>query len=95
MSRLTDTQLVLLSKASQRDDHAVELPPNLKGTAAQQIIAHLLGQALLQEVLATRQMPVWRRDEEDQAVALVITPAGLEAIGLGEDTRGTPVHPAI
>jgi hypothetical protein len=31
---LTDTQLVLLSSASQREDHLVTLPPNLKGGAA-------------------------------------------------------------
>jgi hypothetical protein len=29
--KLTDTQLVILSAASQRQDHGVELPPNLKG----------------------------------------------------------------
>jgi hypothetical protein len=33
MSRLTDTQLVILSAASQRDDRGVELPANRKGEA--------------------------------------------------------------
>ena len=28
MARLTDTQLIILSAASQRDDHGVELPAN-------------------------------------------------------------------
>ena len=32
--KLTDTQLVLLSAASQREDGAVVLAPNLKGGAA-------------------------------------------------------------
>ena len=32
--KLTDTQLVLLSAASQREDRAIELAPNLKGGAA-------------------------------------------------------------
>ncbi len=31
MPKLTDTQLVILSAASQRDDRGVELPANLKG----------------------------------------------------------------
>jgi hypothetical protein len=31
MTKLTDTQLLILSKAAQREDHAIELPPNLKG----------------------------------------------------------------
>lgn len=93
MTRLTDTQLVLLSKASQREDHAVEVPLKLRGAAAQHVIAPLLDRCILEEILATTQMPVWRRDGEDQAVALVITPAGLEAIGLGEDSGEIPVHP--
>jgi hypothetical protein len=29
--KLTDTQLVILSAASQRQDHGVDLSPNLKG----------------------------------------------------------------
>lgn len=57
------------------------------------MITPLLERCLLEEILATTQMPVWRRDGEDQAVALVITPTGLEAIGLGEDNGGIPVHP--
>jgi hypothetical protein len=35
---LTDTQLIILSKASQRDDGAVELPRNLKGGAAHRVV---------------------------------------------------------
>ena len=31
--KLTDTQLVLLSSAAQRDDHLVVLPEKLKGGA--------------------------------------------------------------
>ena len=33
--KLTDTQLVLLSAASQRDDRALERPSNLTGSAAE------------------------------------------------------------
>ena len=33
-AKLTDTQLLNLSRAAQRDDHAIDLPPNLKGGAA-------------------------------------------------------------
>ena len=34
MARLTDTQLVILSAASQREDRGVELPANVQGKAA-------------------------------------------------------------
>ena len=37
MARLTDTQLVILSAASQREDGGVELPANLKGEAARKL----------------------------------------------------------
>ena len=35
MARLTDTQLIILSAASQRDDRGVELPANVKGEAGE------------------------------------------------------------
>jgi hypothetical protein len=40
--KLTDTQLVLLSAASQREDHGIELAPNLKGGAAQKLVRKLV-----------------------------------------------------
>ena len=42
--KLTDTQLVLLSTASQRDDGAVVLAPNLRGGAASKVVGKLLHQ---------------------------------------------------
>ena len=44
MSKLTDTQLVILSAASQRDDRGVELPRNLKGGAARKVVDKLSAQ---------------------------------------------------
>ena len=43
---LTDTQLVLLSAASQREDGGIELAPNLKGGAAHKVVGKLLNQGL-------------------------------------------------
>ena len=40
--KLTDTQLVLLLAASQRDDRALERPSNLVGGAAGKVVAKLL-----------------------------------------------------
>jgi hypothetical protein len=40
--KLTDTQLLLLSAASQRDDRALEPPPNLTGGAVGKVVAKLL-----------------------------------------------------
>ena len=85
MARLTDTQLVILSAASQRDDRGVELPANLKGEAARKLVEKLIRTGLLEEVGATGSLPVWRRDDDSGPMALRITTSGLEAIEVGDE----------
>ena len=77
---LTDTQLVLLSAASQREDGGIELAPNLKGGAAHRVVGKLLSQGLIEEIPALGALSVWRRDDEQGARALRITRRGLAAI---------------
>jgi uncharacterized protein DUF3489 len=85
MPKLTDTQLVMLSAAAQRADGAVEWPENPQGAAAQEAAARLLREGLVEEVLAGRELPAWRRDESEQPVALLITALGKETIGVTEE----------
>jgi len=73
MSRLTNTQFVILSAASQRDDRGVELPVNLKGEAARKAANKLIRAGLLEEVRAAGSLPVWRRDDRNGPMALRIT----------------------
>jgi hypothetical protein len=80
---LSDTQLIILSAASQRDDHAVILPANLNGSAAKKVVDRLLKQNLLQELRAKDDMPVWRRGDDNRPYALRITEGGLKAIEVG------------
>jgi len=87
--KLTDSQLVILSTAARRDDRAVEIPSRLKGGAAQKVVGKLLSAGLVEEVPARGTLPVWRRDERDGALALHLTQAGLDAIGLGETAPAT------
>ena len=58
MARLTDTQLVILSAASQRGDRAVELPANVKGEAARKVVDKLVRAGLLVAAFAKS----WRRE---------------------------------
>ena len=81
---LSDTQLLILSAASQRPDHAATLPANLKGSAAEKVIDRLLKQKLLQELRAKDDMPVWRRGDDNRPYTLRITKAGLQAIEVGD-----------
>src|SRR6267142_2210675 len=87
--KLSDTQLMILSSASQRTDHAAVLPANLKGGAANKVVNKLLNEKLLQELRAKDDMPVWRRGEDNRPYSLQITKAGLRAIEV-EDVAEAP-----
>jgi hypothetical protein len=83
--KLTDTQLVLLSRASRRPDRCAEFPANLKGGVAQKFVAKLLHNGLLEEARAEADMPAWRKGD-DGVFALHLTNAGLSAISADEAT---------
>jgi Protein of unknown function (DUF3489) len=96
-TKLTDTQLITLSAASQRDDRGVVLPTKLKGGAAQKLVAKLIDLGLVEEVRARGDLPVWRRDDDNRATALRITKRGLKAIAVEDDTgeqHGSEEEPA-
>ena len=82
--KLSDTQLLILSSASQRTDHTAVLPANLKGSAAKKVVDRLLKEKLLQELRAKDDMPVWRRGDDNRPYSLRITNAGLRAIEVEE-----------
>jgi len=98
MPKLTDTQLVILSTAAQRDDGAVQpLPKSLKlqGGAAASTLKSLLKKGLLGEQPATRDAPVWRETAANGRLMLVITDAGRQAVGVepGRNSNKQPVPP--
>jgi hypothetical protein len=85
MTKLTDTQRVILSAASQRTDRlALPLPRSLKGGAAHKVVNALIEKGLLKEVKANRKLgdPVWRQNEDGHGLTLVITGTGFAAIGV-------------
>ncbi len=80
---LTDTQLVLLSRASQRDDGLLVPLDTLRGGAARTVASRLLVARFVTEVPVGREGPHWFRDEgAGRWVGLKVTAAGLRAIGL-------------
>jgi len=95
MSKLTDTQLIILSAASQRDDRGVELPANVKGETARKVVGKLIRAGLLEEVRAGGALPVWRRDDDSGAMALRITKNGLEAIDIEDEATTAPKEPNV
>jgi hypothetical protein len=85
--KLTDTQLVLLSAASQRDDRALERPSDLTGGAAAKVVAKLLTEGLVEEIQSRGSLPMWRRDE-DGPRSLRISKKGLQAIRIEPEASG-------
>jgi hypothetical protein len=90
--KLTDTQLVLLSAASQRDDRALERPSNLTGGAAGKVVAKLLAEGLIEEIQSRGSLPVWHRNG-DNAHTLRITKRGLQAIRVDDEATEPPKKP--
>jgi hypothetical protein len=94
--KLTDTQIVMLSAAAQRDDRCLVAPQIPKGSAAQKVATKLIGAGLAKEIKAKSGAPVWRRDEQGgQSYALKLTAAGARAsadargLALGETSEAT------
>ncbi len=90
--KLTDTQLVMLSAAAQREDRRLTPPENLKGGAVHKVAAKLIAAGLVKEIQAKVGTPVWRRDEQTgQPYALKLTAAGAKAIAVDPADDVKPV----
>ena len=60
MVKLTDSQLIVLSKAAAREDGAAVVPPKMNKTAATKVGSSLVGRKLMREIRSKPGMPVWR-----------------------------------
>lgn len=85
MPKLTDTQTMILSAGAQRPDNiALPLPKGLVGAAAKMAVTKMIEHGWLQEVDANlrRGEPLWRETGDGHGTTLVVTEAGLLAIGI-------------
>jgi hypothetical protein len=94
MLKLTDTQLVILSTASRRNDRGVDLPTNVTAEAVRKAVDRLIRTGLLEEARAHGSLLAWRRDAEGP-MALRITKQGLDAIGLKDVAVDAPTETAV
>jgi hypothetical protein len=94
MTKLSDTQTIILSRAAQNEDRiALPLPESLRGGAAAKVVGALLAKGFLEKVDADMRKgePVWRETGDGHGVTLVATDAGLAAIGIEpEDANPAP-----
>jgi DNA-binding MarR family transcriptional regulator len=98
MSKLTDTQLIILSSAGQRDDGTVlPLPKSLKlqGGTVSRVLKNLLKKGLLEEQPTGDIAAAWREGKDGQRFTLVITDAGRQAIGVAADEQSLPTPESI
>ena len=80
---LSDTQLVILSSAAQRDDLRIALPERLRGGAAEKVLATLLGRDFI-AIVPEEEIKADALGNDGVALSRYrITSAGLAAIGLG------------
>ncbi len=95
MTKLSDTQALILSAAAQREDRiALPLPESWRGGAAAKVVSAMLAKGFLQEVDADLRKgePMWRETGDGHGTTLVATDAGLTAIGIEpEDANTAPV----
>lgn len=85
MIKLTETQTLILSAGAQRPENiALPLPKGLAGAAAKMAVNRMIDHGWLQEVDANlrRGEPLWRETGDGHGTTLVVTNAGLLAIGI-------------
>jgi hypothetical protein len=85
MTRLTDTQTKILSRASTRPGNlAMPLPKGLHGAAAKKVVTMMIDRGLIDEVDADirRDEPLWRETGDGHGTTLIATGTGLDAIGI-------------
>ena len=85
MTKLTETQTIILSAGAQRPENiALPLPKGLAGAAAKMAVNRMVALGWLQEVDANlrRGEPLWRETGDGHGTTLVVTEAGLLAIGI-------------
>lgn len=85
MSKLTDTQTIILTRAASRPGNlAMPLPDGLAGAAAKMTVTKMIELGWLEEVDANlrRHEPLWRETGDGHGTTLIATEAGLDAIGI-------------
>lgn len=85
MTKLTETQTIILSAGAQRPENiALPLPKGLAGAAAKMAVTKMIEHGWLLEVDANlrRGEALWRETGDGHGTTLVVTEAGLLAIGI-------------
>ena len=94
MTKLSDTQLIVLSSAAKHDEGLARRPANLNAAAAMKVASSLSDKGLVREIRAKADAPVWH-EMTTAGSRFKITRAGRDAIGVEDDEAqdGAPASP--
>jgi Protein of unknown function (DUF3489) len=95
MADLTDAQTRILTAGAQRPGNlAMPLPKGLHGAAAKKVVSMLIGRGFLDEVDANirKSEPLWRETGDGHGTTLMVTEAGLAAVGVKPVTVKSNAH---
>ena len=88
MPKLTDSQLIVLSKGAARDDGAAVTPRGMGKAPAAKVGSSLVARKLMREIRSKPGMPIWR-EMDGKNFSLVITRTGRNAIGIADDAAAS------
>ena len=88
MPKLTDSQLIVLSKAAARDDGAAVTPRGMGKAPTAKVGSSLIARKLMREIRSKPGMPIWR-EMDGKNFSLVITRTGRNAIGVADDATAS------
>jgi hypothetical protein len=93
--KLSDTQLVILSAACQRDDRSVyPITAKVSGGALSKVLNSLLGKGMVEEIATTDPTSVWRTGEDGARFSLRATTEACRAIGIEAEGAEAASAPA-
>jgi hypothetical protein len=99
MTKLTNTQLKIISQSAQHKNGVAFVPEKMGTAASKKLCESLIERRLMREVLTKPGMPIWRKGEDGRALSLVILRAGRDLIlehgdALPSDKRISLVNPS-
>jgi len=94
MTKLNDTQLIILSAANRRRDFSVyPLPRSIKRGDGPKVLKQLLTKELIEETEAVGDAPVWRQHEDGYGVTLILADGGFKALGVAREATDSAEPP--
>jgi len=86
MTKLSNTQLKILSQAAQHKNGVAFVPERMGTVSIRKLSGSLIERKLMREILTKPGMPIWGKGEDGRAMSLVILKAGRDLILEHEET---------